>query len=386
MHWASLPAFFFSSLLTHFGALARGRVHCVEIRCYNRLLESPDIQSILNNEVDPAGIMWRSFPAHYDESLGVYKECKVCPACLVLPAMSWLSKVANHLAMLQLDHRAGDPQEDLYHAQRDGNALAEEVARDALRRQREGRGCDALEEPAEKRERARQLAMLALGPDAEAIGGLYRGSPGSSLASASTVESCGKLKALRTLLRIWYREKRPRCKVLLFSNSTIALDLLEAMTVKAGYIHRRIDGQTPTKKRAQIVKEFHDNDAIFLLMLSTRAGGVGLNLTCANIVVIFDPVRSANNRCCIVRLPHEPCHLTHLVNLVRFCFCVCACAIFRTGIRPMTCRVRIAPIESDRCGAHPHSDQSERRSVQSICDLTSFCLFVPLLFPFLCFL
>ena len=353
-----------------------------QIRCYNRLLQSTDIQSILNETVDRTGIMWRSFKAHWDEGQCRYEECKVCPYCLVLPAMSWLSKAANHLAMLQLEHQPGDPQEDLYHAQRDGNALAEKVAREALQRKQEGRGSGAIDGPDEKRERARQLAMLALGPDAEAVGGLYRGSPGSSLASATTVESCGKLKALRTLLRIWYRERRPRCKVLLFSNSTLALDLLEAMTLKAGYVHRRIDGQTPSKKRAQIVKEFHENDAIFLLMLSTRAGGVGLNLTCANIVVIFDPVRVA--AICVLML-----HCSHGAG--------------GGGVQPVlrqsshSSRIRLLLCWWAHQNWNPANDlqsqdrtyrigqvgaqfgtraRSARRSVQLLCNLTSLCSLV----------
>jgi SNF2 family DNA or RNA helicase len=205
---------------------------------------------------------------------------------MILPCITYLGKIANHLGLLQLEHLAGDPQEERYRAARAGNEVALKLAQDRIRKQKEDLNDQPLSKEEAKRERARLLAKLSLGDDADAIGGIYRS---SALASLSTEDTCGKLKALRSLLRVWYRQTKPRCKVLLFSNSTQLLDIIGASITKQGYVHRRIDGTTPNKKRSQIVKEFHENDAIFLLLLSTKAGGVGLNLTCANIVVIMDP-------------------------------------------------------------------------------------------------
>ena len=66
-------------------------------------------------------------------------------------------------------------------------------------------------------------------------------------------------------------------------------DILEPFIVRQGYSFKRLDGQTPPRQRLKIVEEFNKSPQIFLLLVSTRAGGVGLNLTSANIVVIFDP-------------------------------------------------------------------------------------------------
>lgn len=204
--------------------------------------------------------------------------------CLILPLMSYLIKISNHLSLLQLEHVADDPFEDFARAHQAGNASAEADAKIRVNKLKAERNADPItflkNKPEAKRERNRLMAKLALGPDATALGGIYRSA--SALSSLATEESCGKLKALKTLLRVWYRETRPRAKVLIFSNSTQMLDIITAFIVKEGYISRRIDGATPNKKRSQIVKEFASNAAIFLLLLSTKAGGVGLNLQCAS--------------------------------------------------------------------------------------------------------
>ena len=78
-------------------------------------------------------------------------------------------------------------------------------------------------------------------------------------------------------------------KVLLFSYSTTLLDILEAYISSKGYTHCRLDGNTRTEARQQMVKEFNTNKSIFIFLLSTKAGGLGLNITGANTVIIFDP-------------------------------------------------------------------------------------------------
>ena len=78
-------------------------------------------------------------------------------------------------------------------------------------------------------------------------------------------------------------------KVLLFSYSTTLLDILEAYISSKGYTHCRLDGNTRTDVRQQMVKEFNTNQSIFIFLLSTKAGGLGLNITGANTVIIFDP-------------------------------------------------------------------------------------------------
>ncbi|SCM02405.1 DNA helicase, putative [Plasmodium chabaudi chabaudi] len=53
-------------------------------------------------------------------------------------------------------------------------------------------------------------------------------------------------------------------------------------------IYVRLDGSTNTIERQQIIKEFSENDNVFIFLLSTKAGGVGLNLIAANHVILMD--------------------------------------------------------------------------------------------------
>jgi len=76
--------------------------------------------------------------------------------------------------------------------------------------------------------------------------------------------------------------------VLVFSQFTRHLDLMEAALAKLGIESCRLDGQTPPSARAAAVARFQGGDAqVFLLSL--KAGGVGLNLTAADHVVLLDP-------------------------------------------------------------------------------------------------
>ena len=56
-----------------------------------------------------------------------------------------------------------------------------------------------------------------------------------------------------------------------------------------GYVFCRLDGSTATRERQRLVDDFNKSSSLFIFLLSTRAGGVGLNITSANRVVIFDP-------------------------------------------------------------------------------------------------
>lgn len=102
----------------------------------------------------------------------------------------------------------------------------------------------------------------------------------------SNENHCGKLLVLKTLLRKW---KRAKHKVLFFSNSTVLLDIVESFILKLNLRSLRLDGDTPQQERQALCKEFNEDKHVFLMLVSTKAGGVGLNLTGAQKVVIFDP-------------------------------------------------------------------------------------------------
>lgn len=99
-------------------------------------------------------------------------------------------------------------------------------------------------------------------------------------------EYCGKWLILRDLMRTW---KEQGDKLLLFSMNLRLLDWLALFIEVEGFNHVRLDGSTVQKKRQALVDEFNRDQSIFCFLISTTAGGAGLNLTGANRVVIFDP-------------------------------------------------------------------------------------------------
>ncbi|TYJ43137.1 hypothetical protein E1A91_A03G133600v1 [Gossypium mustelinum] len=97
--------------------------------------------------------------------------------------------------------------------------------------------------------------------------------------------------------------KRSGHRVLIFSQWTSMLDILEWTLDVIGVTYRRLDGSTQVTDRQTIVDDFNNDTSIFACLLSTRAGGQGLNLTGADTVVIhdmdFNPQidRQAEDRC-----------------------------------------------------------------------------------------
>ncbi|XP_057299784.1 DNA excision repair protein ERCC-6-like 2 isoform X1 [Hydractinia symbiolongicarpus] len=98
---------------------------------------------------------------------------------------------------------------------------------------------------------------------------------------------CGKMSVLQKLLNVL---QKTRDKILLFSHSTTLLDILEAYVMSRGFIYRRLDGKTHAAERVVIMKEFNSDPTIFICLLSTTAGSLGLNFTGASFVIIFDPM------------------------------------------------------------------------------------------------
>lgn len=77
-------------------------------------------------------------------------------------------------------------------------------------------------------------------------------------------------------------------KMLVFSQFTTMLELLEQDLKRAGIAYFKITGETPKQKRVELVNTFNsDNTPVFLISL--KAGGTGLNLTGADIVIHYDP-------------------------------------------------------------------------------------------------
>jgi len=77
-------------------------------------------------------------------------------------------------------------------------------------------------------------------------------------------------------------------KVLIFSQSTTLLDILELYMDCRSYKFCRLDGSTPVMERQELINLFNHDESIPVFLLSTKAGGLGINLTAANHIIIHD--------------------------------------------------------------------------------------------------
>eukprot|EP00345_Euplotes_harpa_P017140 CAMPEP_0168348110 /NCGR_PEP_ID=MMETSP0213-20121227/19476_1 /TAXON_ID=151035 /ORGANISM="Euplotes harpa, Strain FSP1.4" /LENGTH=431 /DNA_ID=CAMNT_0008357499 /DNA_START=133 /DNA_END=1426 /DNA_ORIENTATION=- len=102
-------------------------------------------------------------------------------------------------------------------------------------------------------------------------------------------EKSGKLKILEKLIIEWKNEGENFNKVLIFSQTKIILNIISRILAQHSLDFKRIDGNTNVSKRMEIIKEFSEDQNCFAMILTTRVGGLGLNLTAANKVIIFDP-------------------------------------------------------------------------------------------------
>ncbi|XP_021071198.1 DNA excision repair protein ERCC-6-like 2 isoform X1 [Mus pahari] len=102
----------------------------------------------------------------------------------------------------------------------------------------------------------------------------------------------GKMKVLQQLLNHF---RKQRDKVLLFSFSTKLLDVLQQYCMASGLDYRRLDGSTKSEERLKIVKEFNSSQDVNICLVSTMAGGLGLNFVGANVVILFDPTWNPAN-------------------------------------------------------------------------------------------
>ncbi|XP_061135813.1 SWI/SNF-related matrix-associated actin-dependent regulator of chromatin subfamily A containing DEAD/H box 1A isoform X1 [Syngnathus typhle] len=77
-------------------------------------------------------------------------------------------------------------------------------------------------------------------------------------------------------------------RVVLFSQFVVMLDIIEILMKHLNHRYIRMDGSTPIANRIVLIDEFNTDDDIFVFLLSTRAGGLGINLTSANVVILHD--------------------------------------------------------------------------------------------------
>ncbi|KAH7140830.1 SNF2 superfamily RAD5 protein [Dactylonectria macrodidyma] len=112
--------------------------------------------------------------------------------------------------------------------------------------------------------------------------------PRISLQRLGVNASSAKVAALTAELRALRRE-HPKMKSVIFSQFTSFLSLIEPALARINVKFLRLDGSMAQKARAAVLHEFTESKGFSVLLLSLRAGGVGLNLTTAGRVFMMDP-------------------------------------------------------------------------------------------------
>lgn len=96
---------------------------------------------------------------------------------------------------------------------------------------------------------------------------------------------CGKLQKLATLLQ---ELKDNGHRALIFTQMTKVLDILEQFLNYHGYLYMRLDGATKIEDRQILTERFNTDPRITVFILSSRSGGLGINLTGADTVIFYD--------------------------------------------------------------------------------------------------
>ena len=168
----------------------------------------------------------------------------------------------------------------------DGSDSDSDHEADASARRRSGGGAVA---PRRTRRQSRGSAAGESSPPRRPpAGAAVRGRVSETTTDETIVTSCAKMAVLDTMLR---RLKREGHKVLVFSQFARTLEVLSdylemRRPVLGAFEH--LDGSTPREERQASMDRFNEDGGTFAFLLSTRAGGLGINLTGADTVIIYD--------------------------------------------------------------------------------------------------
>ncbi|KAL3798395.1 hypothetical protein HJC23_005048 [Cyclotella cryptica] len=100
------------------------------------------------------------------------------------------------------------------------------------------------------------------------------------------VERAGKLHVLSKILPLWQEQGH---RVIIFCQWRKMLNIIERFTRQQGWKFARLDGNTNIASRQKLVDKFNQDTSYFIMLMTTRTGGVGLNVTGANRVLLYDP-------------------------------------------------------------------------------------------------
>ncbi|KAL2064941.1 hypothetical protein VTL71DRAFT_4081 [Oculimacula yallundae] len=93
---------------------------------------------------------------------------------------------------------------------------------------------------------------------------------------------------VETMIELVKGYKKNGDRVLIFSQFALVLDILEAVMNTSSIVYTRIDGSTKIEERQPLIDAFKEDESITAFLLTTKAGGTGINLMYANKVIIFD--------------------------------------------------------------------------------------------------
>lgn len=99
-------------------------------------------------------------------------------------------------------------------------------------------------------------------------------------------DQSGKLHVLSKILPLW---KKQGHKVIIFTQWRKMLSIIEHFVIHQDWLYTRLDGNTNIAARQRLVDKFNNDASYFCMLMTTRTGGVGLNITGANRVLLFDP-------------------------------------------------------------------------------------------------
>ncbi|XP_031560226.1 chromodomain-helicase-DNA-binding protein 1-like [Actinia tenebrosa] len=107
------------------------------------------------------------------------------------------------------------------------------------------------------------------------------------------INASGKLQLLDQLLSFLHKRNH---KVLVFSQMTRVLDILQDYLGYRGFTYERLDGSVRGEERYLAIRNFNETEDTFVFLLSTKAGGQGLNLTSADTVIFFSSITPEMNQ------------------------------------------------------------------------------------------
>jgi DNA repair protein RAD5 len=116
---------------------------------------------------------------------------------------------------------------------------------------------------------------------------------------------------IQALLKHVKKNLENNSKTVVFSQFTSFLDLIQQALTHEGLGFTRLDGSLMQAARERVLKEFSESPETNILLISLKAGGVGLNLTCANQVIMM----VKNNSKIFVLCPYSLYYLGSLVEL-----------------------------------------------------------------------